>query len=79
VVCSTLAENAGFMARLLDAKPVRFKPSIPNLVRGLPCVYVWVGVSADVWVCGCGSIAIKFNLGFNFIAVGFGGFYLTPL
>jgi hypothetical protein len=38
-----------------------------------------VGVSADVWVCGCGSIAIKFNLGFNFIAVGFGGFYLTPL
>jgi len=32
VVCSTVAENMGFMDRLLAVKPVPFKPSIPNLV-----------------------------------------------
>lgn len=32
VVCSTVAENEAIMQRLLGAKPVAFKPSIPHLV-----------------------------------------------
>lgn len=32
VVGSTVAENAALMDRLLGAKPVAFRPSIPHLV-----------------------------------------------
>ena len=32
VLASTVAENAPLMAELLGAKPLAFKPSIPNLV-----------------------------------------------
>lgn len=38
VLCTTIAENADMMKDLLDLQPVRFRPSIPNLVYQY-CVY----------------------------------------
>ena len=32
LLCSTIDENAEFMAELLSVKPIAFRPSIPNLV-----------------------------------------------
>jgi hypothetical protein len=38
VLCTTIAENANMMKELLGLQPVRFRPSIPNLVYQY-CVY----------------------------------------